>query len=414
MQRLMVLQRVLALFICFSFITQTIVSEQLYPVLARLTLADCFGLLALIIGIPSLLQFTNIKDKSMTLYKGAVVMVVLFALSACFSLNFFASFIEVGIILFLITLSVVLFLAFRDKGIETLIPIVIYTSIIATTLGFYDLIASYLDFPRIFNPRNKGELLSGFRNAGQAGAYFLVMLTILIPVRLSGVYDMLSRKHKFLFHIAIVELVLFVFLSGKLAAQFGLIIGLLLLGILWYRSKLLKIAIMGLIGTVFLFYSVKNILPETYTRLSNKYNDYVSIYLSDSYKDSFLYGNWSSAIQAFKDKPLSGTGLGAFICNYGEHEVHGTYFKLIGESGVLGILGFVIFTFVLLKLFLRLKPRITNVYYDYLHLILPLLIGCHLSWGYTYHLRKREFWILIAVILIVYYQAEKQRTTEMA
>jgi hypothetical protein len=32
----------------------------------------------------------------------------------------------------------------------------------------------------------------------------------------------------------------------------------------------------------------------------------------------------------------------------------------------------------------------------------PFVIGWLISWGYTYHLRKREFWIAFAIISIVY------------
>ena len=47
-----------------------------------------------------------------------------------------------------------------------------------------------------------------------------------------------------------------------------------------------------------------------------------------------------------------------------------------------------------------------NPYIDYLQRMIPFVIGCMVSWGYTYHLRKREFWIMIAILVIVTYQAK--------
>jgi hypothetical protein len=60
-------------------------------------------------------------------------------------------------------------------------------------------------------------------------------------------------------------------------------------------------------------------------------------------------------------------------------------------------------------LFKRKKERKNNPYSDYLYNIYPFLLGCLISWIYTYHLRKREFWIMVGVLVIVNYQVKKRQ-----
>ena len=69
------------------------------------------------------------------------------------------------------------------KGLHQLISLFALTSLIASGTGIWDLISEVTALPRIFPPRNNGEVMSGFRNAGQAGAFILVALSVFLPYR---------------------------------------------------------------------------------------------------------------------------------------------------------------------------------------------------------------------------------------
>ena len=92
---------------------------------------------------------------------------------------------------------------------------------------------------------------------------------------------------------------------------------------------------------------------------------------------------------------------------YERHEVHSTYLKIIGETGLLGIVPYLLFLFFTLsmlfskKIFVQESSGI-HPWFAFLMELRPFVIGWLISWGYTYHLRKREFWIAFAMISIVY------------
>jgi hypothetical protein len=53
-------------------------------------------------------------------------------------------------------------------------------------------------------------------------------------------------------------------------------------------------------------------------------------------------------------------------------------------------------------IFIPSKIQRANPYANFLRELSPLIIGCIISWGYTYHLRKREFWIMFAIVFLAY------------
>ena len=109
---------------------------------------------------------------------------------------------------------------------------------------------------------------------------------------------------------------------------------------------------------------------------------------------------------AFEDRPFIGSGIGAFHGVYSTHEVHSTYLKMLGETGLIGTMGYILFMIFLLRLFKIGKYKKENPFSDYIMTMLPFLLGCLLSWSYTYHLRKREFWIMVSVLVIANYCAK--------
>jgi hypothetical protein len=287
-----------------------------------------------------------------------------------------------------------------------------FTSIVASVIGVYDYLVPMVGFPRIFPARAGGEILSGFRNAGQAGAYFLVIVSILYPLRFSSLYKLLSSRHRKLLNISIVIALIFLALTGKIAAYIGIFVGFLGYAIMNRNfNTVFSMSILGFAG-VLLFANLQDIAPNVHKRISYKYETRIDNRITGNIdnESDFLQTNIKNAIISFENRPLVGTGLGAFTVNYGEHEVHSTYFKMLGETGLIGTIGYIVFIFAFFRLFKYRKFAKENPYADYLNTILPFIFGCMVSWGYTFHLRKREFWILVAVLLIVNYSFNKYKS----
>jgi O-antigen ligase len=118
---------------------------------------------------------------------------------------------------------------------------------------------------------------------------------------------------------------------------------------------------------------------------------------------NFIKSNFGGALESFNDNPFTASGIGGFMGRYGRYEVHSTYLKIIGETGIVGIIGYLVFMFYFLRIFF-VSTRISkqNPYASFIRELSPLIIGCIISWGYTYHLRKREFWIMYAIVYIAF------------
>ncbi|RMA58953.1 O-antigen ligase family protein [Ulvibacter antarcticus] len=397
------------IFIFLSFITQTIAEPGTHPIFSRLTVSDFFGALALLFGIQTLLKGFMLSGVFTKTFQMGFILVMCFFLPIMFSLDIQASIIECFIVLFLLLLSIIIFQNYKDNLLTHLFPLIFYTVSAAAILGFYDLFASISGLPRLFPGRTDGEALSGFRNAGQAGAYFLVMLTILVPLKYSSLNDLLSSKNKKLLNISLILSLIFIFLTGKIAAYIGLVFGVIFF--LFYRrnAKAIISVFVGVLALSILWGNMETLMPDTYNRINSKYKSRVVQNLnteSDNDND-FIQRNFGLALEAFEDRPLIGTGIGAFYGSYSRHEVHSTYLKMLGETGVIGTIGYILFILAFLSLFRIRKLKQTNPYADYMATMLPFLLGCFISWSYTYHLRKREFWILLSLVVICNYAARQ-------
>jgi O-antigen ligase len=202
---------------------------------------------------------------------------------------------------------------------------------------------------------------------------------------------------------------LFLFLTGKMAAYIGFGIG-FLLSLLMRRNY--KTFLISLVVGLILFVVIQElpkIAPDINSRISYKYETRLAGTLEGESgltdEEGFIQNNLSKAMTAFRDNPISGTGIGAFGGgHYDKYEVHSTYFKMIGETGIIGSIAYIIFMIFFMKK-LRYKKH-KDMFSEFLYFVLPFIIGCLVSWAYTYHMRKREFWIMFAIIFIADYFAK--------
>lgn len=402
-------KKLLSIFIFFTFISRPIsnLTGIKNVILKRVTISDIFGGLAILSAISILIYAIRFSKKISNVYQGAFILVLSFFLPIAFSLNIPATIMEIVILIFLILISILIFYVYKNDLFNSLFPILINATLAAAALGFYDVFAPTLGLPRIFPEGIKGDVTSGFRNGGQAGAYFMVFIALFYPLKNTDLFNKLDKKNRFKLRLAIAIGILFLFATGKIAAYIGFVIGIGLYAIYNRKIKnLLTITIFSVL-LFFVYMNIENIAPTIKKRIDRKYETRITQNLDGSSNSNFFEKNWGGAIRAFKDNPISGTGIGGYYQIYDQYEVHSTYLKMIGETGILGSLGYILFMTSFIFMF-KIPNRTTknNPYYNYLKQMTPFIIGCLISWSYTYHIRKREFWIMTAVLMIVVFQAK--------
>lgn len=386
-------------YVLTSFITKTY-GEAGQGVAGRFTFPDLVALVGLIILLGKKFLFPPLM--------AGFIMIFAFTIGMFTSLAVDVTVFEIIIHIFLMFSVVLLYNAYRNN-IALLIQDIATVTIIAGSIGLLDFFASGLGLPRIFSARADGEVVSGFRNAGQAGAYVLVCLTILIPAAFSEMSQIFKKKQLLLIKIGIGSGMIFLLSTGKIAAYIGIVFGFLFFNL--FRRRLLPLfftLVFGIIG-YFAYENLDVISPTMNNRLKAKVESRVTKNINgevDPTKEGFIAHNVGNAMEAFVENPYTGTGLGAFAGAYERHEVHSTYFKMIGETGILGVIGYSIFMIFFIGKVRSYKkypvmPGITvNPFADYLKNLWPFLLGCLVSWAYSYHLRKREFWILFIVVIL--------------
>ena len=256
----------------------------------------------------------------------------------------------------------------------------------------------FMFFPDWFGGRQIGGLVGTFRNTGQAGTFFGTFLALVVPALAAG----LIRRTPINL-LGVVLLVLCLLLTVKRAAMLGFgigIVGMLLVmvftGSAADRRRNIGFLIATLIalplGTQAFDYVAANV--EGYeNRLERK----VENFSTEEFVDKFFGENSAGALAAFEDEPLIGVGPGNIIGQYTEkYEIHSTPLSILASSGLLGFAAYLVFLFHWLWTVWRAGEG-QLIEARYLRLLFPMLCGLVVSWGYTYHVRKREFWILYGI-----------------
>mgnify|MGYP001128906444 CR=1 FL=1 len=392
-----------------SFVTHTINIDSTNFVIARMTFSDIFGLVSLFLFFVILVRNSNEILGVLQSLKPSLILVVGLACSIFLSLNLKSSIAEVIIVLYLVLLFGAFCYSFKNSLVSVFFPLLMYTTFITATVGLYDLLANNFNFPVIFKASTKNMGVSGFRYFGQAANYMFTMLSILIPLKYSNFFFSLSSFQKKFLNPTIILGILFLFTTGRISiiVSFALAV---FLHLLFYRNKkaMRHSFILGGFFLVTIIW-VHFYLPEVSERIVYRIESRLTNRLVGTPEAEFISENFKGAFRAFKDQPLTGSGLGAFVNNYSRFEIHGTYLKMIGETGIVGTISYLFFILSFMFLFkpVLLKNKIINR--NFLKHFLPFLIANLVSWSYNHHLRKKEFWILYAVLFIAYSNFSAQK-----
>ena len=265
-------------------------------------------------------------------------------------------------------------------------------------------IAFFVDFAMLpfLNNGSYGGLVGGFRNTGQAGTFFSLGLIFLLALIYSG-----SFQKRYIVYIMCTIVFVALLATSKRAALLGVLAAggmLYIFGVGGNRSSFLKRTMIALIlvtfsGAAFEYTSewgVENI-EGLEKRIERKF---VSDF--DGSSQSFLSDQVYKTLDIIEISPFFGAGASGSIGFLGSrHEIHNGFLKVVGISGLVGGVLFGFYWLTMLKeIYSSRRESVVRNYYGFVATVCPLFVGYSVAWLYTYPLRKREFWLLMAFIYV--------------
>lgn len=389
------------LFISFLLLIYVAASAFLEAVVAfgRLVPADIIALIIMFVAFGVAASRSRFSCPSP--YLSILPLCYLLLISAVFSEVVLGSFFEVVIIAFCWFVSLCVYnlmLSLDEKDLLRFFRL--YVFLIAALSGVC--IVDFLFFPGLISSRSLGGIQGPFRNTGQAGSFFGVHAAIIISMILSG---LVPRKALYFSMLGIVVLALF--LTIKRAAMIGFLAGGAFLLVRIFFSSSVKDKKIGLwVFIVGFFSAVIGIFIfqwgiENVSSMRWRFEYKVADYEVESITQGFFAQNISSAFKALSDSPIYGVGLAGVMGVYQSHEIHSTYLGMIAYGGFVGALLYCFFMVSFIKAMVGAsKSRELCQFSGFLYYLTPFFLGLMISWSYTMHWRKREFWILFAFVLL--------------
>ncbi|MBF6652512.1 hypothetical protein C3B47_06340 [Flavobacterium columnare] len=385
---------VLTSFITYSF-------DKNYPFFNALTVSELFGgvgiLLFLMDNNKTILEYIRTTD---VVYLYAFLLLIACSLSIFVTLDLTNTSIAISKFVYLITLSVVLYHIFLNALI-LFIKTIIVTFFLMIFIGFYDFIALHLSLMTFFPNVTDKYFVSGFRMFAQVGDYTYCFLAFLVPFQFSNFSLMLSLQWRLFLRVCVFLGVIFLVGTIRVSAIFSFGIGFLLWMICFFDLKKIK----QFLPEGCLFFLALLVMKLQFSTLYNLlwHRLEARIFHRDpnSPESSFIIVNFKYAIKFFRKNPFFGNGLGNGEIPVYNVEIHGTYLKLLAETGIVGLFFYFLFLKAIShKIYSKIRKNI-NFEHDFFNHYMPFFFSSLVMWFYDFHLRKKEFWIILALILII-------------
>ena len=296
-------------------------------------------------------------------------------------------------------------------------PIVTSFCVVFVVVIFFA-IAEIAGLSWIIEKSHPSRVTSTFRNPNQLGFF----LNIVIPLVLVFLASR-SPDHKALRQLAFVSMLASALIVMSTASKLTFLIVIIEIGLLlffaliWMEGriwrKFLQIAVVSsLLIPSLLYLGIGQVHSRRFQwRVLDWFENLATSAsvvdpnqaLMEQSGGRFLTYNFVLPAKTILTEPWLGVGAGNGMSTYqmGQgpfNEVHSQYFAVLGETGLLGAVTFLVFlgaAVFRVGLFMKEKPVA-------LWMTLGLTIAftaCLLSGAYNYFLRRREFWILLGVIL---------------
>lgn len=389
-----------ALIFIFTSFWQRTIGEEGVGLLGRLVPADFFLAAVILLSV-----IANIEVRCRALAEILLALVGVMLVGAMLSLDVGRSIVEVLVHAFLMVgfVALVTLIDTEDRFYKAAFAF-LASGVVASVVGVWDSLATSVGFKSLLEAPEGYTALGAatFRNYGQAGNYVIhvAVLALALIIGLGRGGD--SRSYlKMVTWPALLLSLLLLAISSKVSSVLGLAAALSLMvacSVLIFGSfaAISKISLLLILTVPVLIGLITYGGEDLAGRITGRFMARIS---AEAGGGGFATDNWTAAILAFGDYPFFGTGIGAFAGNYHEFAVHSTYLKLLAEAGIFALLIFIFFLIVVLS-YLKFDRILMNDGFTRVGVLLGYsIIGLSLSWGYTYNLRKREFWIILALFI---------------
>lgn len=364
----------------------------------RIALAELWFLVFLPLVLVRILKRSNGKIWFPRTSLGLFALWFVLLISIVKSANQDQSFVEFAGHSILIVVFFVVYVVAQSSSDQDRISIAMlwmWAATILATVGLLDFFSHIGGWPQLPRPTNyeslEGGLVGTFRNTGQAGAFYVSALLMGLALSES------TTTERRLLQVMCLVLGLALLLTTKRAAMISGLIGVVMITFMsGVRKKKLSPAIfistaVLIVGAAYSY--VRSHSAAFSARSERKISAAAEIFDSRS----FWLNNLSDAWAAFSDNPILGAGVGGIVNVYSSHEIHSSYGSVLASLGVVGFVVYVAFCVQLVAGTASCKSsdsRARRLASLALAIWIPLFIG----YSYTYHLRKREFWITAAIL----------------
>lgn len=387
-------------FLLTSFVKFKPVLEIFFPLHTKILLSRIFAFPLIIITFG--LLTLKPKDKKIhipsvykycLLFLTALIVTLPFSLAQTVSFRYFLS------ILFGAMVSFSLYQTFRSRPLADFFKILMFTLLLTSLVALINLSLSQWGIDPPLGELRTDAAIGLFKRFHEGGIFALTFLLILLGVEFSGDQRLMPAP-RWLLRSGIFLGSMFLLASGKVSNMVALVSALAFY-LLFFRNleALKKVSVFAviLLLQMLMFYWVYR---PVFDRITYRIQSRLTERIPGTLEADFVVDNLGNTFRAFSENPISGTGMGAYQLFYGTPGIHGFYLRIIGEAGLIGITGFIIFLLLLLRsavLKIR-KSETSNT--QWLKHFLPLFGGLLVSWLYNYELVNVVFWVLIATLAL--------------
>lgn len=287
----------------------------------------------------------------------------------------------------------------RIGYLKTIFLILIYSCLLVSILSIYDYFAFNFGLPTISKQAYGVNFTSVFGPFQTTSSYIFSYLLILFPLRLSNAFYMVQDKHDRFLDLTLVLGSIVLLGTGRVSFLIGYALCLLAILLINRNKETLMLFGKILLGVMVFVGACYVFAPNVVDNLVYRFESRVFDRVSGTPEADFIVTNYKDTFTSFFDHPLTGSGLGAFQGHYSTIYPHGTYFRLIGEMGVIGLLGYFILIFVLFQNVMEYVKKSDFKKGRYVFQATLFLIGGSIAWGYNDHLFHKMFWVFLGIFV---------------
>ena len=380
-----------------------------HPLMQRVTISEITGVLFLSTWFLNRIFVSDrsrVPFTSFTAVAWSLVFVCL--LSVCVNLvahtRPFQAVIELMILLYLLVFYTLFEkLVSTDKDIRYVINVWLAIAAVVVIIGLWDMGTKFWGWPSFMNlsgDQYEWRVSGTFRRTGQLGVYLLSAFWIVLAAYF---LPDTSKWYRFALLLLMLGIIIVSLAASRRSAFAGFLVGAAVFMFINLK-RIKRLALWaGLILCIVLV--IVGLLS-----INKGFAHYFSYRIAVLHPAAILEKDTIKAqrktvTQAFVENPVLGIGFGGFQGSKYDstgHEIHSAPGQILAETGIIGILVYVLFLGMLLKLAYQNAFKLNDAKWSqFSTVIFAALFGLYTSALYNRHLRERSFWVLVGIIVCI-------------